>query len=333
MRKNLILLIVAIFVAFVVAEFTLRLQNYAYVPLKIKLFRETTNHDQIEDGDVTDWRPFHETDGEWATYSPDLIWQPKKNSYGINAQGFQGKPIKGAKTLDEYRILVLGDSNSRGFESISGWAEYLGQFLEKKIKNVYVINGGVAGYSSWQGFKRFEELAKYEPDIVFIGFGANDAHLVAFSDREYVSSKRFYNVLHRFRLGQLAMQVTDIWTLKKHPKNLLVHRVGLSEYADNLNSMIDLAKKNKSQVILLTRPNSLDDDFTLDPLSWISFSTQFNELTRKVAKDRGVKLVDFYSYFKDKKAYFVDDSHFTDEGHQIAAQLIYNQVFENLSGK
>lgn len=38
-----------------------------------------------------------------------------------------------------------------------------------------MLNAGVAGYSSYQGLLRFkQEVARYEPDLIFVSFGFND---------------------------------------------------------------------------------------------------------------------------------------------------------------
>jgi lysophospholipase L1-like esterase len=331
MKKNFIAIIIGIFVALLVAELTLRLQNYQYIPLKIKVFEGTLRGKKAADGlGGKDYRPYHEKEDQWVAYSSSCIWQPKKNHVIFNAQGFRGETVEKTKKPNEYRILAIGDSNTVGPVSSFGWVEYLGQLLQKKLENSHTMNAGVWGYSSWQGLMHFEEMIKYKPDLVLVSFGSNDAHRVAMSDREYISSRRFFKVVHHLRLCQLLMQVIDIWVLEKNPENALIPRVSLSEYAHNLNAIIDLAEKNKSKVILLTRPNSLHEGDNLHPLEWINFASQYNELTRKVAESREVGSIDIYSYFKDKEKCFIDNGHFSDEGHKIAGQLIYDHIIEIL---
>lgn len=320
-RKPIIItfVILGLFLAFFAGEIILRIVGYYYTPLRIENLGQ-----EIEGLGKSDWRPFHEREDQYFVYDPNLIWRPKKNFRIFNAQGFRGPEVGITKNRDEYRIFTIGDSNTLGPQGSPGWPEYLGQLFQKKHPHVSVINAAAWGYTSWQGLKRFEEVLKYKPDMVLISFGSNDAHRVTIPDKEYVSSKKFFSSeISQLRLCQLFIAFQDILLMKNRKENLLVPRVSLKEYNDNINRIITLADKNHAKVILLTRPFI---GKSRRRLYWKTFAPQYNELTMKIAKDRDVLSIDIYSHFKDKRKYFMDACHFDDTGYRIAAELIYDYV-------
>lgn len=321
-RKFIIIAIsifLGLFLAFLTAEIALRVIDYDYIPLRIrKLGRK------IKDMPRSDWRGFHSVMDDRFIYDPELIWRPRKKYGPFNSQGFKGPEVDILKKANEYRIFTIGDSNTLGPEQGCSWPEYLGQLFKRKKPNVFVINAGVYGYTSFQGLRCFEKILKYKPDMVLISFGSNDCLRVTIPDKEYVSSKKFFKSgLEQFRVCYLFIAFSDIILMKKREKNQLVPRVSLKEYSDNLNKMIKLADKNHIKVVLLTRPFIGKSPHRL---WWKNFAPEYNELSKKIAKDNNVLAIDIYSHFKDKAEYFVDGSHFNDIGYRIAAELIYDYI-------
>ena len=45
-----------------------------------------------------------------------------------------------------------------------------------------------------------------------------------------------------------------------------------------------------------------------------------------MAAEHGVSVVDVYSFFKGRDGLFADESHFTADGHILAAQLIAQEL-------
>ena len=85
--------------------------------------------------------------------------------------------IEYKKEPNVIRILSLGDSHTQGYEvnqkqTFSYVAE---QLLNKKGFNSTVINAGVSGFGTAEELIFLEnEGYKYSPDVVVIGFYAND---------------------------------------------------------------------------------------------------------------------------------------------------------------
>ena len=121
---------------------------------------------------------------------PLLMWSPKPDyegdveSFGfikINSEGFRDKEYKVKKDKNSFRILSLGDSTTFGM-TLNSFSKVYHTLLEKKLNrdfnsniNYEVINGGVTGYTSYQGLNIYKhKFFKYEPDIVTFYFGINE---------------------------------------------------------------------------------------------------------------------------------------------------------------
>src|SRR5207244_3108084 len=111
------------------------------------------------------------------------------------------------------RVFAIGDSNTLGWGETNGpnWPLYLGEILNREHRNLTLINAGVWGYSSFQGLRWFEGTLRFNPDVVLISFGANDAHRVTVSDADFVNlggrKFSFYagQILNKVRIGQLVL--------------------------------------------------------------------------------------------------------------------------------
>jgi lysophospholipase L1-like esterase len=160
--------------------------------------------------------------------------------------------------------------------------------------------------------------------MVFVSFGSNDAHLVGVPDKEYgrsVARLKLEKVLQRYRLGRLligaSMQLTALRA------DDMQHRVSLEDYRKNLEEIVQLSRTQGTQVVLFTRPyiGSIPE-----VARWKSFAHDYNAATADVAAKHRLPLVDLYTYFKDRETLFEDESHFTGEGHELAASIVYRHI-------
>lgn len=108
----------------------------------------------------------------WHT-SVDGSWK-----FVTNSKGFRNTREFGyAKPAGTVRILSLGDSHTQGYEvrqdfTFSAVAE---RYLSHRNAKAEVINAGVSGYSTAEALAFLEsEGYKYQPDVVVLGFYAND---------------------------------------------------------------------------------------------------------------------------------------------------------------
>ncbi|MHC5036532.1 MAG: SGNH/GDSL hydrolase family protein [Planctomycetota bacterium] len=310
--KRLGLLFGSFGLALLLAEGILRVAGYRYIPIHIEF-----------KGHVHDWRFYHLFEDKDFEYDADLFWRPKRGHSVFNAQGFLGRELRLEKGAKEIRIFTLGDSNTVGWKMKGGasWPEVLESLLAKRREGVTVVNAGVWGYSSLQGRKLFERILPYRPDLVLVSFGANDAHKVAVSDAEFHSLSTFKSPLAKLRLGQLVIAAWDRCVAgRSRPADAdLVPRVSVREYKANLTEIIRLSKQNGVTCILLTRPFTGE---SVNPLWWKNFAPAYVEATWEAGREQGVQVIDLHGLFKAREDLFIDESHFTEEGHHHAGKII-----------
>ena len=108
----------------------------------------------------------------WMT-SVDGSWK-----FVTNNKGFRNtKDFSYAKPANTIRVLSLGDSHTQGYEVRQDFtfSAVLERFLNHHAKNAEVINAGVSGFSTAEELVFLEnEGVKYSPDVVVLGFFAND---------------------------------------------------------------------------------------------------------------------------------------------------------------
>ncbi len=318
---NATLVVAALVVSLLVTEGALRLIDYQYTPLRIERIKTWS-----------EWRYFFaSSENENFVYDSELIWRPRKGSEWFNEQGYRGRLLTATKPQREFRIFAIGDSNTLGVSGKNGpqWPAYLEQLLNENGQNATVTNAGVYGYTSFQGLRRFKQSLRYEPNLVLISFGCNDAMHVTTSDAEFVGRKLRNNnwdqVLMQTRIGQLILNALD--SSPGHVKERLVPRVTPEEYKANLTEIIRLAAAQRIRVVLLTRPFTGNSD---SPWWWKNFAPQYNAATLEVAERTGVLAIDVYSFFKDCSECFVDEAHLNETAMREMAKLINKEIQQDV---
>lgn len=77
------------------------------------------------------------------------------------------------------RIVLMGDSITLGYNASSSdasWAGRLKKYLNERFDGTFeIINSALEGDTASDGFEKIEDQAiKYTPDVIFVGYGAND---------------------------------------------------------------------------------------------------------------------------------------------------------------
>jgi len=131
---------------------------------------------------------------EFRHTSLDGSWTFVTNSKGLrNAREFAY-----AKPAGTLRVLSLGDSHTQGYEvrQDATFSAVLERYLLRHGLKAEVLNAGVSGFSTAEALAYLEnEGYKYQPDVVVLGFYANDfednlkAGLFALEDGKLVERK------------------------------------------------------------------------------------------------------------------------------------------------
>ncbi len=314
--KNLTLSFISVIFALIAVELILGVINYEYTPLKIVTIKKTVNN--------YDWRDHFIFEDKDFTYDPYLIWRPKKNCSVFNSEGYRGRELYSCKGPKTYCIFTFGDSNTLGISGESGpnWPGYLDDIVKSSDMDCLVINAGVWGYTSFQGLRRFKEALSFKPNMILVCFGANEPCRVVSPDKRYISDRfGIRSKIYKYRTGLFLISLFDRYFSRQ--VEALEPRVSIDDYEKDLREMVRICVKNNIKIIFLTRPFI---GATSDKLWWKNFAPQYNDIVKKVSKEKNVMLIDLYGYFNNKGSYFYDESHFNKEGHEIAAKIIYKEI-------
>ncbi len=324
LRTKLLLSFFSFCLAVLTCEAILRVIDYDYTPLRI---------DVVTEADYV--RSYHAFKDEHFRHDPKLIWRPNEDYPAFNSQGFRGRELSEAKRAGEFRIFAIGDSNTLGWDEKDeapdnrrfDWPAVLEECLTSVDREVVVVNAGVWGYSSFQGLERLKEILRYEPDMVLISFGGNDAHKVVISDAEFASAIP-RSPIFKTKTGQLLLGGWEGLAARGRSRTdeHLVFRVSPEEYRDNLHEIIAISQRHGIQCVLLTRPFT---GTSPDKSWWKNFAPGYVAATIEIGRDKrdkGVSVVDLYSEFKDRPECFLDEAHFTKQGHRVAARILCQQI-------
>jgi hypothetical protein len=105
--------------------------------------------------------------------SVDGTWEFVTNSKGLR----DTREFAYEKPAGVLRVLALGDSHTQGYEvrQDGTYAAALERWLAARGVRAEVLNAGVSGYSNAEALAFLEhEGYKYQPDVVVLGFYAND---------------------------------------------------------------------------------------------------------------------------------------------------------------
>ncbi len=100
-------------------------------------------------------------------------WRFVTNSRGLR----DTREFAYAKPAGTLRVLSLGDSHTQGYEvrQEATFSAVLERYLAKRGVSAEVLNAGVSGFSTAEALAYLEnEGYKYRPDVVVLGFYAND---------------------------------------------------------------------------------------------------------------------------------------------------------------
>ena len=220
----------------------------------------------------------------WYVYSAELGWERRPN-YSGSIVGMQ-MPLEKGYTRDfdphgffiadsrqvtgnhDPRVLVFGDSSTFGW-GVPAHLSYA-EVLDRLLPGMSVINLGVNGYTSYQGYKALVKyLPELKPDIVVVSFNLNDRRYVLSPDSVDSDAKfqrdmkaRQWQVLREkvylHRLVRVLLSKVGLIKPGANPEDMVVEdvrsltvRVPPQQYRQNLVSIAELAKENNVALVFL----------------------------------------------------------------------------------
>jgi len=215
-----------------------------------------------------------------------LFWKQKPNldvmfegaRVKTNQMGLRNGPIKNKSR--QIRIICLGASPTFGWgvEQNEVYAKQLEQLLQKTFtgRSIEVINAGQIGYSSFQG-QRFlkDKILSLSPDIITVAYVINDVDKYRFyrsdskTDKDLVPKNSTLVAIENFLdkskffagYKKLILQSQSLsfkyFGQQGAGEYVDRRRVSAQDYHDNLKDIIQTAKANGIEVILLKLPVNL----------------------------------------------------------------------------
>ncbi|AXY75436.1 SGNH/GDSL hydrolase family protein [Paraflavitalea soli] len=116
----------------------------------------------------------------------------------------------------------------------------------------------------------------------------------------------------------------------------------LTEYKKRVEEMIEVCRSNRIQPVLITQPSLFGpavDSLTgvnleryklwkgMNGLLWWKRMELYNDITREVAREQEILLIDLAKVMPKSSAYFYDIVHFTNAGTSKVSDIIYRQLY------
>jgi len=128
--------------------------------------------------------------------------------------------------------------------------------------------------------------------------------------------------------------------IKSQKKNLQLSKISAQGFRRRLLKLIDISRENNIEPILITQPafygDFIDDvtkvDFKFTEFSWESLEV-FNDVTRQVGKENNILVIDLAREMPKSSRYYYDFLHYTNEGAEKVAEIIYNRLYPYLLNK
>ncbi len=301
--KNIFISIISIIVFFLIVESALLIRGYTPISFE-NTFRLKVSGELL---------------GE---YDRNLFWRLKDVQPNFTEK-------------NSLKIMILTDSVSVMYEG-KGYPDILHNYLSNSIpdKNPVVFNGGVPGYTSFQGLKYFtSELLSYQPDIISVCYGWNDHWQSGneLPDKLQKPPNRFIsNIVGKSRLFAFLRAI--LLKTKQNQYSSVgpseFRRVSLKDYEDNIEKFVEIAKQNEIVIVLMTAP------YLNGPVDWIPTHKEYNAVVHKIAKRNNVPLVNLVDKFKDRKNLFIepekDQAHYNWQGSEIVAQALQKVILKHI---
>ena len=277
-----------------------------------------------------------------ADNDPDLMYSFKPNKCGANSKGYFDAEHSVKKEQGVFRIVIIGDSIAQG-QGVK-LKESFGKILETKLnsaqkeKKYEVIILARSGYSTSQELVLLgKEAFQYAPDLILWSYCLNDPAHPVYHDANGGIGNLFYKP---------ASYLFESWARKWFffKENNRRKRCCQNEFHEFLHCVYwDEVVENLSRIGKITRAHHVPVIFLIHPVfekgkSFSSYSlTDLHHKLAAAAENQNLLTLDLlYPYSKydpeelrqhPKGQY--DPWHPNEKGHRVAAEFLYNYVFNS----
>ncbi|MDZ4687220.1 MAG: hypothetical protein SH850_19260 [Planctomycetaceae bacterium] len=295
-----------------------------------------------------------------------------RGHYSINERGYRGRDFSVPKPTGLIRIIVYGGSAAFDLNLPEGrdWPHRVETILnEGGYPQVEVINAGIPGHASFDGFGRlFSEGHLFNPDYVISYnewndikyFGSDQPLLREFapfcaSDPQLEYRNRFDRFLSehsqiyvrlRWRYYGWRLGVGPQGVIPPGPRSSRITETALRQYYLNQVMFVDLAREIGAVPILMTearlttasntesqkaRIEPFLDYVKLDREALLKSYVEIGRMLRKLSSEKSVDLIDAARDLNGKDELFSDVVHLTPLGSEALAQATARKLIEILN--
>jgi len=340
--QNILLGLLSILIFFLIGEAVIRISGAGSNPKNLHfLLNPELSYPQFYLKDKTLFWKFRPNQTIKSNFFVEGVYQI--NSYGLRDLEFSKE-----KRAGTFRVICLGNSCTFGWrvKSDETYPKQLEKLLNEDLdyKKYEVINGGVTGYSSFQG-KRFlrEQILKYKPDIITICYGWNDLLPAAFGiedKNQKMAPQIFLDIqnllgqteLYRFIRGLI---LSRFQVKKTGSSSEMLPRVSPEDFVNNLLEIALIASQENIPVIFLTTPiASLEAFWGPGKVSKThQWHQVYNNVILNLPLSSGAYLIDVAALFENRKDVYDnpqdDFIHYNSAGHKLIAENLYNFLEQN----
>ena len=274
----------------------------------------------------------------WA-FVPGITW----DGVPVNEHGFRTRSFDAVKPAGMRRVIALGDScTAQGNPPYSDRLHALLQTNPPGGETWEAFNTGVFGYSAAQGLRQFQrDVRQFDPDLVTIYFGWNDHWLHEKTDAARMAKQmgrwQAYLVKMARHLRVTSALVELGQRARGEPAPGKTFRVPEEVYRRTLMDLADEIQSVGAIPVLITAPRRaltitlVKTGHAKDPAHAEEAHDRYVEITREVARELSLPLIDLASEFSDPDYdhYFSHDGiHFEDQGLDEIAVRIYQKIDE-----
>lgn len=261
---------------------------------------------------------------------------------------------------DALWVFCLGGSTTEFTDGDGrGWPERVEAILQRECggRPVRVFNMGRQWYTSLHVLIYYETLLReHHPDAIVFMEAINDLlHNADFSDFSQGPFREDYGhflgplsrfITRRSLLRQMGAEVAGVWAPDRRVRVESSDFPGLVPYRRNLGTLIDLAERDGTRVILMTQPTLLKEGMTPEEESlllmvnteavgpsarWTPRTARegmraYNAVIREVAAERGAYLIDLEATLPRDTRHFCDEVHYRSEGFEVVAAQVSREL-------
>jgi lysophospholipase L1-like esterase len=280
-----------------------------------------------------------------------------------NSLGFRGPELTDSVKT---KIICIGGSTTECFYLNDGkdWPNVLGDKFSNDNKNIWLNNAGMDGQSSFGHLKLLKKhIIPLKPDYIILMCGLNDMSLdtpARFDESKPSFLQKIYNTFelpstirniiragkakeaglnHQFFENLNSAETFEMSDssieirLKKEQKYIL-------GYEKRIGEIISLCKKNKIKLIFVSQSILFSDETDLFTNVYLGnlktgdingktrsyISKMYNRSTYKVATQNNLPFINLTARLPKDSRFFYDGYHFTNDGAEIAAGIIYDEI-------